>query len=185
MASNLGGPKDRILVKKYLHRRPFRAFQILNQLMKKAGVASVLASSPINLQEMTGIPFDQIKGDLLSLNMGRKIYLLSPRLVVGGEGKRIISHPAKSRGSPGGQGDPGRGPVEKRLQSVSGPAGSPVRPGPGSLNPGLAGNQVCADAHSGNPFFRKSIKKFEPRVFSDVSEEGSSKKRGDKTWSTS
>jgi len=80
-------PKDRALVKKLLSRRPFRAFQVLNQLMKEAGLPSVLASSPINLQEMTGIPFDQIKSELLSLYAGGKVYLLSPRPVQGLKGK--------------------------------------------------------------------------------------------------
>jgi Xaa-Pro aminopeptidase len=84
-------PKDGVLVKRYLNGRPFRAFQVLNQLMKGAGVASVLASSPINLQEMTGIPFDRIKSDLLSLYTGRKIYLLSPRPVMGMRGRKSFS----------------------------------------------------------------------------------------------
>ena len=41
------------------------------------------------------------------------------------------------------------------------------------------------DTSPDNPFFQKSIKKFESWVFSDVSEEGNSKKRRDKTWLTS
>ncbi len=83
-------PKDRVLVKKYLDRRPFRAFRVLNQLMRKAGLPRVLASSPINLQEMTGIPFDRITGDLLSLYTGRKVYLLSPRPLQGYRGAKIF-----------------------------------------------------------------------------------------------
>ncbi len=63
----------------------------MNQLMKGAGVASVLASSPINLQEMTGIPFDRIKSDLLNLYTGRKIYLLSPRPVMEMRGRKSFS----------------------------------------------------------------------------------------------
>ena len=84
-------PKDRALVKRYLHRRPIRAFQVLNQLMKEAGLASVLASSPINLQEMTGIPFDQIRGDLLGLYSRGKVYLLSQRPLRGYKGAKTFA----------------------------------------------------------------------------------------------
>jgi len=71
-------PADKALIKKYLSRPPFRAFAVLEGLMKEKGIESVLASSPINLQEMTGIPFDQVGEGLLGLYAKGRVYLLSP-----------------------------------------------------------------------------------------------------------
>ncbi len=76
-------PDDRRVVKKYLDRPPFRAFKVLNELMSSAGLSCLLASSPINIQEMTGIPFDRAREGLLSLYCKGKIYLLSRRPVAG------------------------------------------------------------------------------------------------------
>lgn len=70
-------PEDKAVVKKYLSRVPFRAFAVLDGLMREQGIESVLATSPINLQEMSGIPFDQIGEGLLSLYVRGKVYLLS------------------------------------------------------------------------------------------------------------
>jgi hypothetical protein len=81
-------PRDKALVRKFLSSPPFRAFQVLTRLAKEAGLASVLASSPINLQEMTGIPFDRVKGmkGLLGLFSRGRVWLLSPHRVKGLKG---------------------------------------------------------------------------------------------------
>lgn len=72
-------PQDQATIRRFLYRSPFKGFGVLNGLMKKAGLQSILASSPINLQEMTGIPFDGMGGGLLGLYTRGKAYLLSPR----------------------------------------------------------------------------------------------------------
>jgi len=71
--------EDQETLRKFLSRPPFKAFEVLKDLMKREGLKSILASSPINLQEMTGIPFDQIGEGLLGLYTRGKIYLLSSR----------------------------------------------------------------------------------------------------------
>ena len=71
--------EDQEALRKFLSRPPFKAFEVLNDLMKREGLKSVLASSPINLQEVTGVPFDQIGEGLLGLYTRGKIYLLSSR----------------------------------------------------------------------------------------------------------
>lgn len=75
--------QDRALVKKMLTTPPFKSFAVLEGLMKKEGLTSVLASSPINLQEMTGIAFDRLKDRFLSLYAKGKVTFLSPRPVPG------------------------------------------------------------------------------------------------------
>ena len=82
-------PRDKRTIGKFLARPPFRAFRVLDRLMAGEGLSSLLASSPINLQEMTGIPFDRIKGGLLGLYAGKKVYLISPRPLPGLKGGRI------------------------------------------------------------------------------------------------
>lgn len=79
-------PKDKRLIKKFLRRPPFRSFQVLGQLMQKAGLTSVLASSPVNVQEMTGIPAGQVD---LSLYTKGKVLALCRRPLKGlkSEGK--------------------------------------------------------------------------------------------------
>jgi hypothetical protein len=72
-------PEDRQTVKKFLRQPPFRGFKVLDRLMKENGMASLLGSSPINLQEMLGIPYDQIESGLLGLYTRGRIYLLSQR----------------------------------------------------------------------------------------------------------
>jgi len=75
--------QDKETIKRYLNSPPFKAFGVLNSLLRKAGLKSILASSPINLQEMTGMPFDEIKEGFLGLYVGGKVYLLSPRPLKG------------------------------------------------------------------------------------------------------
>jgi len=70
-------PEDRRVVKKLLGKSPFRAFNVLDDLMRQNGIKSLLASSPINLQEMVGIPYDQLQESFLGLYAKGKIYLLS------------------------------------------------------------------------------------------------------------
>jgi Xaa-Pro aminopeptidase len=70
---------DRATVEKFLSRPPFKSFEVLERLMRAGGVRGVLASSPINLQEMTGIPDDRLGRGLLGLYIRGKIHLLSPR----------------------------------------------------------------------------------------------------------
>ena len=79
-------PRDKRTIGKFLARPPFRAFRVLDRLMAGEGLSGLLASSPINLQEMTGIPFDRIKGGLLGLYAGKKVYLISPRPLPGLKG---------------------------------------------------------------------------------------------------
>jgi Xaa-Pro aminopeptidase len=76
-------PQDKRTIGKFLIRPPFRAFRVLDRLMSGEGLSGLLASSPINLQEMTGIPFDRIKEGLLGLYARKKVYLISPRPVPG------------------------------------------------------------------------------------------------------
>jgi len=76
-------PEDRKTVKKFLRQAPFRAFRVLDGLMKGNGMSSLLASSPINLQEMLGIPYDRIQDGLLGLYTRGRIYLLSQRPLKG------------------------------------------------------------------------------------------------------
>ena len=70
-------PEDRKTVKKLLHMAPFRSFKMLDDLMREKGMTGLLSSSPVNVQEMTGLPYDQIRGDLLGLYVRGKVYLLS------------------------------------------------------------------------------------------------------------
>lgn len=72
-------PGDRATVKKFLSLPPFKTFEVLNRLMGTSGVRGILASSPINLQEMTGIPNDRLGEGLLGLYVRGEVYLLSPR----------------------------------------------------------------------------------------------------------
>ena len=76
-------PEDRKVVKRFLNREPFRAFRVLDGLMKESGMTSLLASSPINLQEMVGIPYDRIQDGLLGLYSRGRVYLLSHRPLKG------------------------------------------------------------------------------------------------------
>jgi len=80
--------EDRARVSQYLHWPPFKSFQVLEELMKEKGLTAVLASSPINVQEMTGIPFDKIGLNLLALYTRGKVYLLSQRPLRGWKGER-------------------------------------------------------------------------------------------------
>jgi Xaa-Pro aminopeptidase len=70
--------EDKETIRRFLYRPPFRAFGVLQELMRKAKLRAVLASSPINLQEMTAVPFDRIGEGFLSLYTRGKIYLLTP-----------------------------------------------------------------------------------------------------------
>ncbi len=72
-------PEDRKDLKKLLRMAPFRSLKMLDDLMREKGLAALLASSPVNVQEMTGLPYDRIPGDVLALYVRGKIYLLSPR----------------------------------------------------------------------------------------------------------
>ena len=72
-------PNDRATVKKFLSLPPFKSFKVLDSLMKAGGIQGILASSPINLQEMTGIPSDRLGEGLLGLYARGNAYLLSPR----------------------------------------------------------------------------------------------------------
>jgi hypothetical protein len=85
-------PRDKALLKKFLSSPPFRTFRVLTRLAEEAGLADVLASSPINLQEMTGIPFDRIKGmkGLLGLFSRGRVWLLSPHPVKGLKGGKAF-----------------------------------------------------------------------------------------------
>jgi hypothetical protein len=83
--------KDKETINRYLYSRPFKSFGVLGDLMRKAGLKSVLASSPINLQEMTGIPFDRVGEGLLGLYIRGTVYLLSPRPLPSLKGVGIFS----------------------------------------------------------------------------------------------
>jgi len=83
--------KDKETIQRYLYSPPFKAFRVLKGLMRKAGLKSLLASSPINLQEMTGVPFDRIQGGLLGLYARGRVYLLSPRPLTGFQGGEVFS----------------------------------------------------------------------------------------------
>jgi len=76
-------PDDRATIEKFLTFPPFKSFPVLEGLMHQRGLGAVLASSPINLQEMTGIPYDQIERGLLGLYVRGRVYLLSQRPVKG------------------------------------------------------------------------------------------------------
>jgi len=75
--------EDRNTVENFLAQPPFQSFQVLDGLMKEADLQSVLASSPINIQEMTGIPYDQVGEGLLSVYTHGRVYLLSHRPLKG------------------------------------------------------------------------------------------------------
>lgn len=96
--------KDKETIRSYLYRPPFKAFGILRDLMRKAGLRSLLASSPINLQEMTGVPFDQIEEGLLGLYARGMVYLLSPRPLRGYKQVGIFSTVAEAIGNLAGKG---------------------------------------------------------------------------------
>jgi hypothetical protein len=98
--------RDKALLKKFLSSPPFRSFQLLARLVKEAGLGSVMASSPINLQEMTGIPFDRIKGmkGLLGLFSRGRIWLLSPRPVKGLKGGKPFGSLKEAVETLGGKG---------------------------------------------------------------------------------
>ena len=83
--------KDKETIKRYLYRPPFKAFGVLKDLMRRAGLKTLLASSPINLQEMTAVPFDRTESGLLSLYARGRVYLLSPRPLPGYRGRGVFS----------------------------------------------------------------------------------------------
>lgn len=71
--------EEKSWLRKLLRRPPSRRFAVLDELLRRGRVKNLLASSPINIQEMTGRPRDRIGGGLLSLYREGEVFLLSPR----------------------------------------------------------------------------------------------------------
>jgi len=107
--------KDRAWVKKRLFAPPFKSFAVLDQLLKQAGLTSVLASSPINLQEMTGIALDRLQDHFLSLYHRGKVTLLSHRPIAGLGLKRPVIFQSLSEAIQELAGDGPLGVEEKHL----------------------------------------------------------------------
>ncbi len=75
--------EDRKTVEKILRRPWVSPLKVLDDLMEEKGLGSMLASSPINIQALTGMPYDRIRNGILGLYTRGKVYLLSQKPLQG------------------------------------------------------------------------------------------------------
>jgi Xaa-Pro aminopeptidase len=68
-------------VAEWLRRDPGDRFDSLNELMDSAGIDAVVASSPVNVQELSGIPALQLGGEVYAiyLRSSRRVHVFSRR----------------------------------------------------------------------------------------------------------
>lgn len=64
-------------------------FEKLKALMEKNRLPAILSDSRVNIQELTGMPWDMITEDLLALYDGQRVFLLSPQELDLPHGRRI------------------------------------------------------------------------------------------------
>lgn len=63
--------------------RAVNPFKLLNSLMKEKKADTIVASSALNIQKLTGVETDKISEEALAIYTGREIYLLSPFKIMG------------------------------------------------------------------------------------------------------
>jgi Xaa-Pro aminopeptidase len=73
--------EDKDLIKKNISASRSDKFALLESLMLKDNLSSVLASSPINIQELAPLPWEELKDGFLALYHNQKAFLLSPEPV--------------------------------------------------------------------------------------------------------
>jgi Xaa-Pro aminopeptidase len=79
LTSNTEENKD-LINKTMTESRDIR-FERLDELMKEKNISAVLATSQLNIQELTAIGYDSIKEGMLALYDGEKIFVLSPEKI--------------------------------------------------------------------------------------------------------
>jgi len=73
--------EDKDLVKEYIRKNKSDKFALLDTLMSRDNISCLLASSRINVQELTAVPWEQLKDGILALYNGQQICVLSPEPV--------------------------------------------------------------------------------------------------------
>jgi Xaa-Pro aminopeptidase len=73
--------EDKDLIKKNISASRSDKFALLESLMLKDNLSSVLASSPINIQELAPLPWEELKDGFLALYHNQKAFLLCPEPV--------------------------------------------------------------------------------------------------------
>lgn len=70
--------EDKDLIKENILKNKNSKFALLDTLMNRNSLPSLLASSKINIQELTALPWEQLKDSLLALYNGQQVFILSP-----------------------------------------------------------------------------------------------------------
>jgi len=70
--------EDKDLIKEIILKNKSSKFALLDTLMNRNNLSFLLASSKINIQELTALPWEQLKDSLLALYNGQQVFILSP-----------------------------------------------------------------------------------------------------------
>lgn len=84
--------EDKDLIKENLPMSKSDRLASLDALMKKNNVSSLLASSKLNIQELTALRWDEIKDGYLALYNGHQIFVLSPEPIEQAILKKVNEH---------------------------------------------------------------------------------------------
>ncbi len=73
--------EDKALIKENMLKKRSDKFALLDTLLSRNNLSCLLASSKINIQELTALPWEQLKDSLLALYTGQQVFVLSPEPV--------------------------------------------------------------------------------------------------------